>query len=148
MILFCPDETVVRQGIIKANEKTAWQEEKIPNTIRTLREMDPSQKLSHLVPSEIFRKAQTSSNTSMPTEAYTHDVPEGFEPFNYPIGKKVICVFPGAKKIFGAVIAAAGQSIWQRLSAATTISLLKDMEERRESHQQGIAEALHKRKVV
>lgn len=104
--VFCPDDTVVRQGIIKGGEQTVWHEQTIPDTIRTLREMDTSQGLPHSVPSEVFGNVQTSSNKPLPTEPYTYEVPEGFEPLVYPIGKKVVCVCPGAKKIVAGIIAA------------------------------------------
>lgn len=140
--LFCPDDTVVRQGIIKSGEKTVWHDQKIPDMIQTLQAMHPSHKLSRSVPSEVFRKVHVISSKSIPTESYSYDVPEGFEPLNYPIGKKVVCVYPGTEEIFGGVIAADGHTLWQRLSVATTIALLEDMKTRWDSLQQEIAEFL------
>ena len=136
IMLFCPDDTVVRQGIVTKGENTVWRKEKIPDTIESLRKMDASQELSHSAPSEIFRKAQTVvSNNPIPTEPYTYEVPEGFEPLNYPVGKKIVCVYPSIKKIVGGVIAADGQTLWQELSTATTIDLLEEMYRSKLKHQ-------------
>ena len=104
--IFCPDDIAVWQGIITGGEKTRWHKETIPDTIRTLQEMDASQGLPHSVPSEVFRNVQTSANKPLPTEPYIYNVPEGFEPVVCPIGKKVVCVCAGTKKILAAIIAA------------------------------------------
>ncbi|KAL8796503.1 MAG: hypothetical protein Q9195_001177 [Heterodermia aff. obscurata] len=125
IILFCPDDTVVQQGIIAGEDKTAWHEQKIPDTIRTVRAMNASLQLSHPAPSEVFRNVQTSSTH---TEPYSYDLPEGFESLIFPIGRKVVCIYPHTKEIVGGVIAADGQTLWRRLSAATTIDLLENMD--------------------
>ena len=134
IILFCPDDTVVQQGIVTKGENTVWRKEKIPDTIQSLQKMNTSQELTHSVPSEIFRKA-TVSKIPIPTEPYTYEVPEGFEPLNYPVGKKIVCVYPSIKKIVGGVIAADGQTLWQELSTATTIDLLEEMDRSKLKHQ-------------
>ena len=130
VILFCPDDQVVRQGTIAKGGKTVWHEWNIPDTIQFLGAMDPSLELSHSVPGEIIKEVHTVSDKPVPTEPYTIEVPERKEPLYFPIGKKIVCVYPGLKRIVGGVIAADGPIPWQELSMASTILLLQKMDGR------------------
>lgn len=130
VIMFSTADEKVSYGIIKANGNTEWDHVDFSAVINDLARLQEGARQGgqESLPQLEFAPEQEPRQTSYPL-----NIREGYEAIMFPTGAAMICLSTRTKIAQAGVIRPYGKTVWNDLSLASVIDVLRHMEDTRQN---------------